>query len=178
MAAGFACADATTPGGATPTEAYKHLYAAVKSKDVEAIKKHLSKKTIDFGAAAAARSGTTVEKMYENGFSSTTFSATLPTIRDERVKENMGAIEVWNSEKSTWEDLPFVNEDGAWKLAIGELFSGAFRSPGKGRDEREKEAANIMASPVAPPASNTNSNIKTPTVSDFPLGPAKNKNAK
>lgn len=178
MAIGFACGGTNTPGGSTPTEAYKQLYAAVKSKDIEAIKKHLSKKTIEFGASAAARSGTTVEKMYENGFTSTTFSATLPTIRDERVKDNMGAVEVWNTEKSIWEDLPFINEDGAWKLAIGEMFAGAFKSPGKGRDEREKEAANMMASPVAPPATNTNGNINTPTVKDIPIGPPKNKNAK
>ena len=116
--------------------------------------------------------------MYENGFTSTTFSATLPTIRDERIKDNMGAIEVWNAEKSIWEDLPFVNEDGAWKLAIGEMFAGAFKSPGKGRDEREKEAANMVASPVAPPASNTNGNAKPPKAIDVPLDTPKNKNAK
>jgi len=178
IAIGLACSDINTSGGASPTDAYKQLYAAVKSKDIEAIKKHLTKKTIEFGVAAAARSGTTVERMYENGFTSTTFSGTLPTIRDERVKDNMGAIEVWNTEKSLWEDLPFINEDGAWKLAIGELFSGAFKSPGKGRDEREKEAANIISNPAAPPASNADNNIKTPTVNDVPLGTQKNKNGK
>jgi hypothetical protein len=168
----FACTGAT--GSHSPTEAYKQLYAAVKSKDIEAVKKHLTKKTIEFGAMAAARNNTQPEKIYENGFTSTTFSSELPTIRDERIKENMGAIEVWNSEKNIWEDLPFINEDGAWKLAIGELFSGSFTSPGKGRDEREKEAANVMADPVAP-ASNTNGNTRTPAVTDVPLDPSRKK---
>lgn len=178
MAFGFSCGGSNTAVSATPTEAYKQLYAAVKSKDTEAIKKHLSKKTIEFGASAAARSGTTVEKMYENGFTATTFSATLPTIRDERVKDNMGAIEVWNTDQRVWEDLPFISEDGSWKLAVGEMFAGAFKSPGKGRDEREKEAANVTAIPVASPAANTNGNIKPPTIKDLPVGTPKNKNTK
>jgi len=174
----FACNEAARTGSSTPTEAYKQLYAAVKSKNIDEIKKHLTQKTIDFGTAAAARSGTTVEKMYENGFTATTFSATLPTIRDERVKDNMGAIEVWNSEKSIWEDLPFINENGVWKLAVGEMFSGTFKSPGRGRDEREKEAANMIASPAAPPVTNTNGNIQKPRIIDVPVDPPKNKNAK
>lgn len=162
----------TGGGGSTPTEAYKSLFAAVKSKDTEAIKRNLTKKTIEFGAAAAARTGSTPEKMYENGFTESTFAATLPTIRDERINGNMGAIEVWSSSKSTWEDLPFMLEDGVWKLSVGELFSGAYKSPGKGRDEREKEAANIM-SPTT--TQKSNSNNMTPKVIDVPMPPGAKK---
>jgi len=169
MALGFACGGSNTAGSNTPTEGYKQLYTAVKSKDTEAIKSHLTKKTIEFGVMAAARNNTPLDKMYENGFTGSTFSATLPTIRDERVKDNMGAIEVWNSEKSEWEDLPFILEDGAWKLAVGELFAGSYKSPGKGRDEREKEAANIMKPPAANTA-NTNTNAKPPKAMDAPSG--------
>lgn len=165
---GFACGGNTT-GSNTPIDGYKQLYAAVKSKDTEAIKSHLTKKTIEFGAMAAARNNTPLDKMYENGFTGSTFSATLPTIRDERVKDNMGAIEVWNSEKSEWEDLPFVLEDGSWKLAVGELFAGSYKSPGKGRDEREKEAANIVK-PPAITTSNTNANAKPPGLANTPTG--------
>jgi len=171
IAIGFACGGGNTGGGSTPTEAYKQLYAAVKSKDTESIKKNLTKKTIEFGAMAAARSNTTAGKMYENGFTGTTFSATLPAIRDERIKDNMGGVEVWSSEKNAWEDLPFMLEDGVWKLAIGELFSGSFKSPGKGRDQREQEAANLVSNSTVPPSTNANANIKTPTVTDIPLGP-------
>src|SRR5437870_1349015 len=87
----------------SPTEAYKRLYAAVKSKDTEAIKQQLTKKTIDFAAFAAQKNNTPINKVFENGFTATTFSDTLPTIRDERVNENMGAVEVWNSKDSRWE---------------------------------------------------------------------------
>ncbi len=176
LAIGFACGGQNTGGGSSPTEAYKQLYAAVKNKDIEAIKSNLTKKTIEFGAMAATRSNTPVEKMYENGFTETTFSASLPTIRDERINNNMGSIEVWNSDKSLWEDLPFIIEDGVWKLAIGEQFGGTFKSPRKGRSEIEKEAANAMSNSAVQPASNTN--VNTPMVTNIPLGTPSNTNKK
>ena len=170
MVIGFACGK-EAGGGTTPTEAYKQLFAAVKSKDIEAIKRNLTKKTIEFGAGAAARTGSTPEKMYENGFTESTFATTLPTIRDERISGNMGAIEVWSAKKTAWEDLPFILEDGVWKLAVGELFAGAYKSPGKGRDEREKEAANIMSANTSSSVPNANANRTTPKVVDVPIAP-------
>lgn len=133
--------------GDTPTEAYKRLYNAVKSKNTEAIKNTMTEKTIAFGKSAAAQYGKPEATMFENGFTATTFSETMPVIRDERIKDNMGAVEVWNSKDSRWEDLPFVFENGVWKLAIGETFAGSFKSPGKGIDVKEKEAANAVNGP-------------------------------
>lgn len=140
----FAC-NQPSGGGATPTEAYKNLYAAVKSKNTESIKRQLTKKSIEFGQMAAQRNNTPLEKMYENGFTATTFSETLPTMRDERINGDMGALEVWNSKNSVWEDLPFIKEDGAWKLAVGDQFADTYKSPGPGRDQIEKQAANAAA---------------------------------
>jgi hypothetical protein len=90
----------------------------------------------------------------------------------------MGAVEVWNSKDKLWEDLPFMYEGGAWKLAVGDVFAGTYESPGKGRDQREKEAANtagnsqmqevpgpnMNAIPVAPSNLNTNTNTNTNSV--------------
>lgn len=151
----FACGSQEN-GADTPTEAYKRLYAAVKSKDTESIKKQLTKKTVEFGAMSAQRYNNPLEKAYENAFTGTTFSDSLPPIRDERIKDDMGAIEVWNSKESKWEDLPFIKEDGSWKLAVGELFAGSFKSPGRGRDSREKEAANAIANTAVQSSPNIN----------------------
>ena len=177
LAIAFSCGGQSGVGGDSPTAAYKRLYVAVKSKDTEAIKQQMTKKTIDFGAMAAARNNTPIEKVYENGFTATTFSETLPSIRDERIKDDMGAIEVWNSKDSRWEDLAFINEDGAWKLAIGELFANTYKSPGKGRDTLEKEAANAVANTMIPGAPNSNSNSVT-VANVVPAPPAQNKTAK
>lgn len=158
----FGCSGANGISGDSPTEAYKRLFAAVKSKDTEAIKKQLTKKTIALGKRSMDQYKKTEAEAFENGFTSTTFSESLPNIRDERVKDNMGSVEVWNSKESRWEDLPFINEDGAWKLAVGELFAGSFKSPGKGRDQLEKEAANAVSSTPVMPPSNTNTNLPVP----------------
>jgi len=131
--------------GDTPTAAYKRLFAAVKAKNTEAIKAELSVKSQAFAQTLAAKQGSAIEKVFENGFTATTFAEKLPELRDERIKDNMGALEVWNSKDSKWEDLPFVREESGWKLAIGEIFGGSFKSPGKGLDAKEKEAANAMS---------------------------------
>jgi hypothetical protein len=156
----FACNGGTS--AASPTEAYKLLYAAVKSKNTDAIKQQLSKKTIEFGAMAAQRNNTPLEKVYENGFTATTFSNTLPPMRDERIDGDMGALEVWNAKDKVWEDLAFVNEDGAWKLAVGDMFAGTYKSPGPGQDQREKQAANIAANSELPPTAVSNANAPIP----------------
>ena len=159
MAIGFACSGGTAPAGSSgdsPTEAYKRLYAAVKSKDTEAIKAQMTSKSHDFAKMASERNNTPIEKVFENGFTATTFAEKLPEIRDQRIKDNFGSVEVWNSKDSRWEDLPFINDNGTWKFAIGELFAGSFTSPGKGRDTLEKEAANAAnGGPVAGAPTNT-----------------------
>lgn len=170
VAIGMACAKEIVGGGSSPTEAYKKLFEAVKAKDTQAIKSNLTKKTHDLAKLQSDRSGTPIERVYENGFTETTFASTMPTIRDERINANMGAVEVWNSQKSTWEDLPFMIEDGTWKLAIGDTFAGIYKSPGKGRGEIEKEAANAMT--IAPPAVNTHANRSTPKLIELPGPPA------
>lgn len=148
----------------TPTEAYKRLYAAVKKKDTEAIKQQLSKKSVSLAEMSAKRFNKTVEQTFETGMTSTTLSETLPEMRDERIKDNMGALEVWNSKENKWEDMPFILEDGAWKLAIGDGFAGTFQWPGMGQDFREKEAANAVTNRnVILPGVNMNSAVKRPS---------------
>ena len=159
LAITLACGGLMSGGSSnSPTEAYKALYAAVKSKDTEKIKAVMSKKSQDFAEMVAGRQNSPVEKVYENGFTATTFSDTLPEIRDERINGQWGAVEVWNSKDKRWEDLGFVNEDGSWKLAIGEMFGGTFQSPGKGRAVKEQEAANLLNPNLVPVPANGNAN--------------------
>ena len=164
----LACGDAPLKGGgATPSDAYKKLYEAVKSKNTEAIKSNMSKKTLEFAEMVSAKNNTPIEKVFENGFTATTFADSLPEIRDERLGEEYASVEVWNSRDNKWEDLGFVKEDGVWKLAVGDMFAGTFKSPGKGRDQREKEAANAVGNTMIPafPGMNTNMNVNvTPVV--------------
>ena len=158
----------------SPSAAYKRLYAAVKAKNTDAIKREMTQKSIDFGVMFSQRSGKTIEQAYENGFTATTFSPTLPEIRDERRKDNMGAVEVWNSKDKVWEDLPFIYEDGSWKLAVGDVFAGTYEKPSEGRAQREQEAANTAGNSQFQPQPAPNMNAAPPTVPSNNNTPAKN----
>ena len=144
----------------SPTGAYKRLYAAVKAKDSEAIKAVMSKKSLDFAKVLSAQQNKPLEQVLENGYTGTTFAPSLPQIRDERTEGDMGALEVHNDKENSWEDLPFVREDGQWKLAIGEMFANTWKSPGKGQAEKEREAANAMSNNIVPANINANGNFR------------------
>jgi hypothetical protein len=150
-------------GGSSPTDAYKRLYAAVKAKDSPAIEAVMTNGTIEFAKANAARTHQTFEQMIANGFTATTFSPNLPQIRDERVNDDMGAVEVYNSKDERWEDLPFIREGDTWKLAIGEMWTGKFKSPGKSQAQKDAEAANAMSNNMVPLNANINGNFRSNT---------------
>ena len=141
----------------TPSDAYRMLYAAVKAKNNARIQQMMSRDTIAFAGFAMQQNKEPLEKIFENGLTATTFADTLPEIRDERVNGNFGAVEVYSQKDNRWEDLPFVLEDGGWKLAVGDSFKGTYKSPGKGQAQLEMEANNPMTSGGIPSA-NSNGN--------------------
>ena len=163
----------------TPTEAYKMLFAAVKAKDKEKIKQLMSKSTLGLAEFSGSQQKKSVDQILENGFVAPTLAPSLTEIRDERVMDNFGAVEVFNPKDDRWEDLPFVLEDGGWKLAVGDIFQNTYKLPGKGRAQIEREASNtgmpMPANSVAdsavidgkksvqvPPSSGGNKSIEVP----------------
>lgn len=132
----------------SPTEAYKELFAAVKAKDSVKIMSMMTKNTLGLAQFNADRQKISMEKSVENGLVAPTMSDAITEIRDERIKGSSGSIEVFNQKENRWEDLPFMLEDGGWKLAVGDLFQGKFESPGKSKGEIEREATNTMPMPV------------------------------
>jgi hypothetical protein len=153
-------ADAAKPVSGSVAESYKKLFEAVKSKNTEGIKAQLTKRTQEFALMVSQKNAKSVDEVFANGFTATTFSDSLPQMRDERVNASFGALEVWNAKDKRWEDLPFVAEDGTWKLAVGEAFAGTYQSPGKGRAQKEAEAANVLTGNNSMvPMSNVNGNF-------------------
>jgi len=172
-----------TSGAQTPTEAYKMLFTAVKSKDTEKIKQMVSKETHGLAEFMAARHNQPIAKSFENGFTATTFAAELPEIRDERVKDEFGAVEVYNQQDKRWEDLPFIKEGSGWKLAIGDVFKGTHKSPGDPKSKAENNASNAAVNNMIPAAPSTNGNalpgVKTKSDKnksiEVPVEPSANK---
>jgi hypothetical protein len=167
---------------------YKNLYSAVKSKNTDRIRKVMSKNSLALAEFAAGQQKQPVEEVLRNGFTATTFADSVPDMRDERVKDEFGALEVWNSKDKLWEDLPFIMEDGEWKFAIGDMFKGSYQKPAPGMAIKEQEAANANNPnliPAAPPMNlnsampaNSNSNVKVNTVQVEPIKPVKREQPK
>lgn len=152
---------ANSPSG-SPTESYKSLHSAVKGKNVDSIKKAMSKQSLGFAESVAQRQNVPLDKVLENGFTATTLGPEFPEMRDERVKDGFGALEVYNSNDKRWEDLPFVLEDGTWKLAVGDLFANTYKLPSKGRAVLEMEAANASGkNPMTVVNTNSMGNFKS-----------------
>jgi len=131
----------------TPTEAYQMLYAAVKAKDSEKIKQLMSQGSLGLAGMQASMQKKSLEQVLENGLVAPTLAPSITEIRDERVKDNFGRIEVRNEQEKKWEDLPFILEDGGWKLAVGDLFAGTFDPTNilpKGKAQSEMDASNTM----------------------------------
>ncbi|MDH3492697.1 MAG: hypothetical protein OEM82_04040 [Acidobacteriota bacterium] len=171
------CANETSTAGKakTPTEAYEQLFNAVKSKNTENIKRVMSKATLSFAEGVAGQQKKEVSKVLENGFHRSTMTDKLPPMRDERVKDKWGAVEVYIQKESKWEDVRFVMEDGGWKLAIGETWNGSYKSPGKSRSIRERENANAAGNGDLVPYGNGNLNTN---VKPIVIDPMKGKKVK
>jgi hypothetical protein len=115
----------------SPSEAYRMLFAAVKSKDPAKIKLMMSRNTIELAENFASKKKKSVDDVVANGFSETTFISSLPQMRDEQIKGVYGAVEVWNETRKQWDDIPFVFAASSWKLAFGDEFGGEWVSPRK-----------------------------------------------
>lgn len=158
---------AATVKAQSPTEAYKMLFAAVKAKDVGQIKQLMSKSSMGLAEFSASQQKKPIDRILENGLVAPTLADSITEIRDERIKDNFGAVEVFNNKDNRWEDLPFVLEDGGWKLAIGDLFQDTYKSPGKSKGQIETEASNKMTivpsnnQTKMPEMMNTNQGSKT-----------------
>jgi hypothetical protein len=146
----------------------------------------MSKNSMAFAEFAAQTQKKTVEEVIKNGFTASTFADSMPEMRDERIKDEFGALEVWNAKDKIWEDLPFIKEDGEWKFAMGDAFKGSYQKPALGQAVREQMEANEKNPnlvPQQPPNMNgiaiTNSNVNVNTVQVEPMKPSlKKKSAK
>jgi hypothetical protein len=110
------------------TAAYRSLYQAVKCQAQERIRNALSRATIEFMTAAARMQKKSLDQALVNGTIESNLSNTLPILCSERVKGDWGALEI-NGNIGRWEDIPFVLEDGKWKVAIGDIFNGTYQKP-------------------------------------------------
>jgi hypothetical protein len=106
----------TQPTGASlsPTETLKALNQASSKKDAEGIKRYLSSGTLDRLEHGAKEQNLTVEQIFKE---EAPFSV-LPETRGESIEGDTATVEILNPETKEFEKLPFVKENGQWKVAL------------------------------------------------------------
>lgn len=107
-----ACAGEQKP--ATPFETFQTYTKAIKKKDTTTMKLLLSNATIKMHEQEAKAQGVTVDEIVKR---ETLFSEnqTKVRFRNEKIDGDKATLEVENSYGS-WETVPFVREDGVWKI--------------------------------------------------------------
>ncbi len=100
----------------SPTEVLKNLNEASKTRDVEAVKNSVSKGTLALMEDSAKKQNTTVDELLkkDNGVP----FKELPETRNEKIEGDTATLELKNTTTGGWETVPFVKEDGSWRLAL------------------------------------------------------------
>lgn len=107
------CNDA--PENASPTDVLKNFVEASKKKDIEAIKKTLSKGSLELAEKSAKEENTTVEERFKRD--NAMMPDEFPETRNERVEGDAASVEV-KDRIGGYDTIPFVRENGAWKIAF------------------------------------------------------------
>ena len=128
--------------GLSPTATAKAYYDAQKAKDVQGMKNTLSKSSLALMEEMGKMGNKTLDESLKESDQSqpATFEA-----RNEKITGDSATIEVKDKE-GKWQTMPFVKEDGRWKMAVDQAFEKAMQ-------QLDKEIqASSPASPAAIPA--------------------------
>ena len=104
---------------ASPTETLQTFLEASKKKDVETIKKTLSKGTMSIIEDAARMQNTTVDELLKKD--SGVPLKELPETRNEKIEGDAATVEVKNVVTGEFDRIPFVKEEDGWKIALDKL---------------------------------------------------------
>lgn len=112
VAAAVSCGTAKEP--ASPLETFKTYTKAIKQKDTTTMKILLSDATIKMHEKEAKAQGVTVDDIVKR---ETLFSESQKSVefRNEKIDGDKATLQVKNAYGS-WETVPFVREDGVWKI--------------------------------------------------------------
>ncbi|MEO6390215.1 MAG: DUF4878 domain-containing protein [Pyrinomonadaceae bacterium] len=105
--------------GGSPTASFKAYFEASKKKDVAGMKKYLTKGSLEMTEKTAKDQGKTLDEvlMAQAESSAKSNEKELET-RNEKITGDTATLEIKNQTNGDWMTMPFVKEDGTWKIAI------------------------------------------------------------
>jgi hypothetical protein len=127
----FAVAGCKFMSSSSPTSTFKGFYEAQKKKDVEGMKKSLSKGSLAMMEKAAKEQNKTVDKALTEGLESPAGkSDKMPETRNEKIDGNNATLEVQDEDSKKWDMVYFVKEDNDWKIALDKTLEEMFKKLG------------------------------------------------
>lgn len=100
----------------SPTETLRSLNEASKQKNPAEIKSYLSQGTLALLDESAARQKKQVDELLREEGAAPFYE--LPKILGEKVEGDTAVVEIENTATNEVEKIPFVKENGKWKVAI------------------------------------------------------------
>jgi hypothetical protein len=112
--------------GSTPTATFKNFFEASKKKDTAAMKKTLSKGSLEmFDKIAKEQKKTTDDMLKEVDKEGK--SEAIPETRNEKITGESATLEIKNEKTGKWDTLPFVKEDREWKIAFDKFIENMMK---------------------------------------------------
>lgn len=106
----------------SPTATFKAFFEASKKKDTAAMKKSLSKGTVEMFDKLAKEQNKSTDEMLK-GLDKDGQEEKIPETRNEKITGDTATLEVKNEKTEKWDTLPFVKEEGEWKIALDKFIT-------------------------------------------------------
>lgn len=100
----------------SPTEVMSALNEAAKTNDATTIKALVSKGTMALLEESAQQQNTTVDELLQRD-ASMPFEE-VPEMRNEQITGDKATLDIKNTQSGIYSSVPFVKEDGSWKIAL------------------------------------------------------------
>lgn len=102
----------------SPTEVFKTQTEAQRKKDVAAMKQNLSKGSLELIEKAAKAQNKTLDEALAADNPLAGNQPDAYQTRNEKITGDTATLEVKAPQSEEWITMPFVKEDGRWKLAL------------------------------------------------------------
>jgi uncharacterized membrane protein len=113
--------------GSSPTATMKAFFEATRKRDAEGFKKTLSKGSLDTIEVYAKAQNKTLDELLKSGIKTldASQSSATPSMRNEKIDGETATLEVQDGENGEWRNIPFVRENGEWKIAFDKALRDA-----------------------------------------------------
>ena len=112
---------------ASPTEVFKSQNEAQKKKDGATMKANLSKASLEMIGKVAKSQNKSIDEVLAMDVPGVKQPDKLD-FRNEKIEGDTASVEIKAADTEEWAKLPFVKEDGRWKIALDKLLEETKRA--------------------------------------------------